>query len=593
MGEPPQDTVATLSARLRELQTRLDESDELLHAIRCGAVDALVVTQQASGSWISRLETPDRPFRELIEQIGEVAVTLSGDGTLLYANGRLAEMLGMPPDQFVGQRLAELMLPEHGPALLQLLQDAKSKASRCELTLRRADGAQVPVYASLSVLQRDGGPTILCGVLTDLTQQRLQLRELECLAQDLAEARDKAELASKTKSRFLAGMSHELRTPLNGILGYAQMLRLEGGLNAVQGGRVDAMLGAGKHLLGMITSVLEMSQIEADQVTLHLVDVDIAEIAAECIDVIGSAAELKGLALRLCTLRGTPRRVTTDPTRLRQVMLNLLGNALKFTTLGSVELRLRAAAGGYGLRIEVADTGPGISSKLRLRLFQDFERLDTRANAVIEGSGLGLALSARLVTLLGGRIGHEDNPGGGSLFWLELPLPVPSVPPARASSDALPVSLDATSRWCVLVVDDVDMNREIARAFLSSAGHDVICVAGGAEAVVAAASGDYDVILMDVRMPEIDGLEATRRIRSLTGSRGLRPIIALTAQTFAEQVAECKEAGMDAHLSKPFTPEGLLQAIAHAVASGHASNPTGACDGGPTGDFATVSSFLI
>jgi len=396
-------------------------------------------------------------------------------------------------------------------------------------------------------------------------------RNLNRLTKDVAQARDRAQQADRAKSRFLAGMSHELRTPLNGILGYAHMLRLEGGLNATQVGRVDAMLGAGNHLLGLIASVLDMSEIEAEHVTIHATEVDLTEIATECLEVVGAAAETKGLPLRLVAEPGAPPRLATDATRLRQVLLNLLGNAVKFTQRGSVELRLQPGADGSGVRIEVADTGPGIPPELRARLFQDFVRQDDRETAAIEGSGLGLALAARLAALLGGRIGQDDNFGGGSVFWLELPLAIAGVaPPIPAGAAAVPPAPPApTRRLRVLVADDIDMNREIVRSFLKDI-YDVTCVGGGAEAIAAAAGADYDVILMDVRMPEVDGLEATRRIRAFAGPRGQVNIVGLTAQVFADEVAACRKAGMDAHLAKPFSPDMLRQAVVRAAIARHA-----------------------
>ena len=431
-----------------------------------------------------------------------------------------------------------------------------------------------------------------------LDEQNIMLAEtnasLERLSKDLVRARDRAEQADRAKSRFLAGMSHELRTPLNGILGYAQMLRLEGGLNAAQSARVDAMLGAGNHLLRMIASVLDMSEIEAEHVTIHVTEVDLSEIAAECLDVFGAAAETKGLPLSLATVRGTPLRITTDATRLRQVLLNLLGNAVKFTQRGKVELHLQALAGGTGVRIEITDTGPGIPPELRARLFQDFARRDSRETAAIEGSGLGLALASRLAKLLGGRIGQDDNPGGGSLFWLELPLTIAGLASPRAAAVAAAMP-DPTRRLRVLVADDVEMNRDIVQGFLKGI-HDVTCVAGGAEVVAAAAIAEYDVILMDVRMPEVDGLEATRRIRGLVGARGQVPIVGLTAQAFAEQVAACRKAGMDAHLPKPFSPDMLREAVIRAAATQHVaagetfcSAPAIALAGGRLGDQCRVA----
>jgi PAS domain S-box-containing protein len=397
--------------------------------------------------------------------------------------------------------------------------------------------------------------------------------ELERLARNLATARDVADRANWAKSRFLAGMSHELRTPLNGILGYAELLRMEGGLNPTQSERVAAMLGAGKYLLQMITRVLDLSEIEAEHIELQAVEVDVLTVAMACLDVVRPQADAKRLALSIAVARDTRHTVVTDPTRLRQVLLNLLGNAVKFTAKGSIELRLRHVTDAFVLRIEVADTGPGIAAGERRRLFRDFERLGDAVTRSVEGAGLGLGLSARLAALLGGCLGHHDNPGGGSVFWLELPLDtvatspaaVPCIGESETLADIQPLPSVVLK---VLVVDDVAMNRDIAGSFLRAAGHQVSCVEGGKEAVAAVNAAAFDVVLMDVRMPEMDGLEATRRIRSLDGEHGRVPIVALTAQAFTEQVEECRKAGMNGHVSKPFDPETLLSAVLRAHEAG-------------------------
>jgi CheY-like chemotaxis protein/HPt (histidine-containing phosphotransfer) domain-containing protein len=306
-----------------------------------------------------------------------------------------------------------------------------------------------------------------------------------------------------------------------------------------------------------------LSEIESDDVALKAVELDVRAVAVECLDLIRPAAEAKRLALGITVAPATRQKLVTDPTRLRQVLLNLLGNAVKFTSHGTIDVCLRQGADDAVLRVEIADTGPGIPAEECQRLFRDFERPDADST---DGAGLGLALSARIAALLNGRLGHDDNPGGGSVFWLELPsnTALPSPPAMPPTTDAL-VSSPAVLH--VLVVDDVAMNRDIAGSFLRAAGHKVTCVEGGAEAIAAVGTIDFDVVLMDVRMPEMDGLEATRRIRALDGDRGRVPIVALTAQAFTEQVAECRKAGMDSHLPKPFGPDTLLTAVLRAAAA--------------------------
>jgi signal transduction histidine kinase/CheY-like chemotaxis protein/HPt (histidine-containing phosphotransfer) domain-containing protein len=460
---------------------------------------------------------------------------------------------------------------------LALSRIAKALRGGCgfafELPLVRADGSKARIACEGTCVTRDGVPVALLGVIQDVTDPLLRTIRLERLARHLAVAREHAEKSSEAKSRFLAAMSHELRTPLHGIIGYAQLLQLEGGLNAKQTARVEAMLLAGEHLLPMINSVLDVAEIETGHVKLHTETVDLPHLMRTCLDLIRPAAEKKSLRLEKTFIRRQgPHQLVADPTRLRQVLLNLLGNAVKYTATGSVALRYSTAADGLGSRLEVADTGPGIPADRRAQLFKDFERLGASSNSLVEGAGLGLAISAKLASLMGGRLGHEDNPGGGSVFWLELPpsaeIAAPAPEPEAPEAEGRPKSSAAAH---VLVVDDVAMNREIAGAFLQSGGYRTSFATGGSEALAMASENDYDVALMDVCMPEMDGLEATRRIRALPGPRGRVPIVALTAQTFNDQIDACRETGMNLHLTKPFVCKALLDAVAQALAIGAAA----------------------
>ena len=385
--------------------------------------------------------------------------------------------------------------------------------------------------------------------------------------------------ANLAKSRFLAGMSHDLRTTLHTILGYAQLLTLEGELTTVQSARVGDMICAGTDLLKMIDSVLDMSAIEAGRVEMRPVAFDPRIIATTCLEMVRHAALEKGLALRLVIEENVPDRVVGDSTRLQQILINLLGNAVKFTDRGSVKLGVSRAAERERLKLEVADTGTCISGERRADLFHEFERLDRNVNNNVEGTGSGLAISVRLAAMMGGYLGHADNPAGGNVFWLELPLDAGTADeaqngmPAPSSVDLLKTAHTDTAAQTaaaslaarVLVVDDMVTNRDIARAFLRVAGYQVDCVENGEKAIAAVAAKDYDVVLMDVHLPGMDGMEASRRIRALTGARGQVPIIALTARVLAQQVEECRKAGMDSYLGKPFAPARLLEAVAFAV----------------------------
>jgi PAS domain S-box-containing protein len=543
-------------------------------------------------------------LRVTLQSIADGVITTDAARRVVWLNPAAERLTGWPAADAAGRELAEVfcLIDEESR------RPAAEVAAECSAWERPAgrsllisrDGHEYGVEESEAPIRNAAGE-VLGAVLVfhDVTQQRQQAErelreaelrvanaELDRLARHFAEARNIAEQASRAKTRFLASMSHELRTPLNGILGYAQLLRMDGGLTAAQAERVEAMLGAGTHLLEMISCVLDLSEIESGSAELQMAPVDLRSIADAALTIVRPAAEAKHMALSVAVAADVPARVLTDPARLRQILLNLLGNAVKFTARGSVELRVGTTAASPAmaprLRFEVVDTGPGVRADQRHLLFGEFERLDAGAAGPVEGSGLGLSLSKRLASLMGGALGHADNPGGGSVFWLELPLAADTgnavTPPARATDFAAVESVPPAkpARHRVLVVDDVAMNRDIAGAFIRSASYDVVYADGGEAAVAAAAGGDFVAVLMDVRMPGMDGLEATRRIRALGGARGSVPIVALTAQVFTEQIEACRQAGMDTHVAKPFTLETLLGAIRRGMEAAQSRAPTAA-----------------
>ena len=396
-------------------------------------------------------------------------------------------------------------------------------------------------------------PERLFVVARDITDRQAQARELE-------RAKEAAERASQAKSQFLATMSHEIRTPLNAILGFAALAQRGRSLDPELSRQLVLIEKAGSSLLTIINDVLDLSKIEAGKLELERHPLRLRDLAEDCLSLTHWQAQEKGLGLDCHIVDDAPCRIVADEARVRQVLLNLLNNAVKFTPAGWVSLTIGRSGDGDRLVFAVEDTGIGISPERIGALFQDFVQGDGSISRQFGGTGLGLAISRRLAHLMGGDIEVQSVPGAGSTFRFHIPL-VEAV--ARDADDAVgvlqPVARHVPRR--ILLVDDLDINLEIVGAMLRSAGHEVETAGSGPQAIASYRAQRHDLILMDVQMPDMDGLETTRRIRELDAAGRRVPVIALTANVFSQQVERYRLVGMNDHLGKPLDRDTLLARI--------------------------------
>ena len=482
-----------------------------------------------------------------------------------FANRAYREWFGCP-DGALGRLSPEALLAGGWePDRPELLSDVLSGESRqLQRLLISPRGQLLHGLVTVTPDVVEGTVRGFLALVSDITEVKhaeLRLRDANAA---LMEARDKAEAANRAKSAFLANMSHEIRTPMNAIIGWTHLLQRDA-QDLLERERLGKIADAARHLLQVINDILDLSKIEADKVQLEQIDFSLNGLISRTRDLVAERAQAKGLGLTV-DVAGLPDALRGDPTRLSQALLNLLSNAVKFTDHGAVLLAGQLLAredDDLLIRFSVRDTGVGIAPDALDQLFQAFEQADTSTTRRYGGTGLGLALTKRLATMMGGEVGVSSQLGKGSEFWFTARLKVAQSVPAdsAAETDLAETTLSEQRQPArLLLVEDNPVNRELALELLHAVGLHADMVADGFEAVQAVQRERFDLILMDLQMPRMDGLEATRHIRALPSGSTV-PIIAMTASAFGEDRAACLAAGMNDHVAKPVDPAALYAAI--------------------------------
>jgi len=561
-------------------------TDERLPGLNGAGVLAEVAEASASGITVVDPTRPDAP--------------------LVYCNQAFRNMTGYADEELLGRHYSLLQGPGTDPAAAEAIRNALETGQpvSVEILNYRKDGT--PFWNALSIRpihDAEGQVRWFVGSSIDVTRRRQSEQELRdaqeqltrlaaetfALAEDLDRAREEAEAArvaaenaSRAKSRFLAMMSHELRTPMTAVIGMGDLL-MGTPLSDQQKGFVKTLRSSADTLLTILNDILDFSKIEAGQLEMEEIDFSLYRLIEDVVQLFAVRAAAKGLTLTASIAEDTPRHVRGDPTRLRQILFNLVANAIKFTVRGGIEIAVwcpEADGKDLLLRCEVADTGIGMTEEQRARVFEAFVQADASTSRKYGGTGLGLAICKRLVEAMGGDIAVSSVPGRGSTFRFSIRFRLAEAIPAAdalgrpvaeitgttsaAGDDALAVSLR------LLLAEDNDVNRMLISAMLTRLGHRIDAVADGRAVVAALQAADYDVVLLDMEMPVMDGRSTARAIRRMNGPASRLPIVGISADALPEHRDGHMAAGLDAYLTKPIDWEHL-----HAVIVDLATRPRG------------------
>jgi PAS domain S-box-containing protein len=545
------------------LQAQLVEALETLRAIREGEVDALLLSDGAQDLQVYTLSSADRPYRLFVETMRDGAATVSESGVVLYANQRLAEVLGVPLTEIVGEPLASFVPARYHDAVDRYRDGGSSGSSGLEMEVFGRDRQLLWVRVGASTLEVDG-EQMLCLTFADLTQSRHDQAAL-------AHAHHNALQALRARSQFVANMSHEIRTPLNGVIGMTSLM-LATELTDEQREYGDGVRVSGDALMAVVDQILDFSKLDAGNLQLEDIPFEPLTVLEEACAVVAVAAHAKGVELLSEVVGALPPLVSGDWSRLRQVLTNLLTNAVKFTAAGHVCTTVSAEPelGRWRLRFTVRDTGIGVAPQSTHKIFESFSQADGSTTRRYGGTGLGLAISKQLVELMGGEIGVRSAEGQGSSFWFTLlvgavedAVPAPPLPPLDGS---------------VLLVDDSAMSRGVLERHLRSWGLDCTVAVDGRQAIElyeerVAGQGTFDVLVVDCAMPGVSGIEVAEAVRRPRGPEevGRRPASIVMLMISQRERAAAVRAGVDYFASKPIRQDRLRVLLAQALLAGRPS----------------------
>jgi PAS domain S-box-containing protein len=519
-----------------------------------------------------KLRDSEERYRDLFENAHDLIYSVDLKGNFTSLNKAVERATGYKRNEVLRMNAAQILKRRDAVRARKILQLhlAGADANTAEVTILTKDGREVLLELSNRLLFDRGRPVGIQGIARDITERKIWETQVRQKNEELRAALAAAREATEAKSRFLANMSHEIRTPMNGVVGMTDLL-LGTNLQPEQREYAEAVRSSAEALLTVINDILDISRIEAGKLELREAPFEPASVLDEVCTLLAVQARPKGLQLTAIRDAAVPRVLSGDAARLRQIVTNLLGNAIKFTDHGKVTVRIeleRETSTSAGLRVVIRDTGVGIAPEHRGRLFESFTQADSSTTRRYGGTGLGLAISRQLVVIMGGQIGFDTEVGRGSTFWFMVPFrKVADAAGAERRIRHTAPAGDRAGKVRILLAEDNDVNRKIALRMLEKSGFHADAVENGRKAVDAVASGLYDVVLMDVHMPEMDGFAATAEIRGREGESRHTPIIAMTARAMSGDREKCLAAGMDDYVSKPVRLEELREVVCRWAAT--------------------------